>query len=169
MPNIDEFSNYTNEYLKKVVNISADALKKGSDSGADYMRKYIESDSPTGTRWHKRVNESRGMKDGRVDSGTMLNSVDSTAIAIGSQKLSTSFGWIKNRQEYFLDQDSGRYWHTAYGKPSGIGMGLLNTAQDGGGKGTIRVLGAYYYATNEFIDQMKKAGFAVSKDGGEVF
>ena len=56
-----------------------------------------------------------------------------------------------------------------YGKPSGIGMGLLNTAQDGGGKGTIRVLGAYNYSWNELITEMKKAGFTVSKEGQEVF
>jgi len=169
MPSINEFEVYTYEYIKKIINLSANALKKGSDSGADYMRKYIEQDSPTGTPWHKKANDSRGMNGGRVATGTMLNAIDSTAIAIGGQKISSNFGWVKNKQDYFVMQDSGGYWHSAYGKPSGIGMGLLNTAQDGGGNGTIRFLGAYYHAERNFSDEMKKAGFRVADKGGEIF
>lgn len=165
MPSIDDFNKYTQEYTKKVLWIGVESIKGASDSGAEYMRGLIEANSPTGTKWHKK----KSPNGGRVTTGLMLNSVDSTKVALSKSEISSNFGWVKNREEYFLDQDSGGYWHTAYGKPSGIGMGLLNTARDGGGKGTLRVLGAYQHASNDLIERMKKAGFSVSKDGGEVF
>ncbi len=165
MPSIDEFREYSQRYAKECLQASEVAIKNATRSGADYMRQYISEKSPTGTKWH----ENKSPDGGRVTSGTMLNSVSSTEVNSSNKRIYASFGWIKNRQNYFIDQDSGGYWHTAYGKPSGIGMGLLNTAQDGGGKGTIRVLGAYNYSWNELITEMKKAGFTVSKEGQEVF
>lgn len=170
MPNIDEFNVYTKEFLTKVIRAGAGALKTGSDSGADYMRDAIEKGSPTGTKWHKKVNRERGMDNGRVDTGTMLNAVTSTAVAVSNGKISTNFGWVTDQKDYFVMQDSGGYWRTAYGKPSGIGMGLLNNANDGQGNGTIRVLGAYYKAQTIFVEEMKKAGFRETDGkGGELF
>jgi len=170
VPNIDQFEVHTKLYVDKVIEAGKDALKKGSDSGAEYMRQYIEKDSPTGTRWHVRTNNDRGNKPGaRLASGAMLNAVSSTKV-VGTKNLSTKFGWVTNRKDYFVMQDSGGYWMSAYGKPSGIGMGLLNTAGDGGGKGTLRRLGAYFQGQNDFVAAMKKAGFTQSdSSGGEVF
>jgi hypothetical protein len=170
VPNIDEFRAYTQKYVVKVLEASKSALKEGSDGGAEYMRTYIEADSPTGTPWHKRKNDERGNDIGaRKDTGAMLNAVTSTGV-VGTKKLSTNFGWVTNKKHYFAMQDSGGYWHTAYGKPSGIGMGLLNKAEDGGGRGTIRVLGAYFQAQTDFIAAMKKAGFRETDGkGGELF
>jgi hypothetical protein len=170
VPKIDEFRVYSQKYVKKVLDASKVALKEGSDSGAEYMRTYIEADSPTGTPWHKRKNDERGNDIGaRKETGAMLNAVTSTGV-VGTKKLSTNFGWVTNKKHYFVMQDSGGYWHTAYGKPSGIGMGLLNTASDGGGNGTLRRLGAYFQGQNDFVVAMKKAGFTQSDGkGGELF
>jgi len=169
VPNIDEFNTHSQEFMRKAIRASATALKYGSNEGADYMREAIEKGSPTGTKWHKKINKERGMDNGRVDSGAMLNAIGSTSIAIANEKISSNFGWVVNKQDYFVMQDSGGYWKTAYGKPSGIGMGLLNTAKDGEGNGTIRLLGAYYHAEQKFTEAMKKAGFRVTDEGGEIF
>ncbi len=170
MPNIDEFRVYTKRYVDKVLDASKDALKQGSDGGAEYMRAYIEKDSPTGTPWHIKRNNNRGTDPGaRKETGAMFDAVTSTGV-IGNKKLSTKFGWVNAKKNYFAMQDSGGYWKTAYGKPSGIGMGLLNRAGDGGGRGTIRVLGAYYQSQTDFIAAMKKAGFReTDNQGGELF
>jgi len=170
MPSLDEFNQYSQKYVKDVVLASAGALQKGSDAGAEYMRQYISQDSPTGTPWHKRINNERGNRPGaRKQTGAMLNAVGSTKISVNSSQLSSTFGWVKDRQDYFLQQDTGGYWLSAYGKPSGVGMGLLNLAQDGGGNSTLRVLGAYNSGISKFISEMKNAGFKTSSNIGEVF
>jgi len=169
MPKIEEFPVYTKNITTQVITLSAGALKVGSESGADYMKQFIEAGSPTGTRWHIRKNDAAGTDGARITSRTMLDAVGSTAPAASGQKIVTKFGWVKNQQTYFLDQDTGGYWHSAYGKPSGVGMGLLNMAQDGGGKSTLRVLGAYNKSVNDFIAEMKRLGFGASANSEEVF
>jgi len=170
MPKIEEFPQFAKNITTQVITLSAGALAVGSESGADYMKQFIEANSPTGTRWHKKVNDARGNKAGaRVATGTMLDAIEFTKPSANGQKIVTKFGWVTNHQDYFLDQDTGGYWHTAYGKPSGIGMGLLNSAQDGGGNGTLRVLGAYNKGVNDFIAEMKRLGFNASANSEEVF
>ena len=170
MPKLDEFNRYSQKYVKKVINASAISLQKGADEGAYYMRQYISTNSETGTTWHDTTNIDRGNNIGaRKKTGAMLDAVQSTAPEVSSLKISTTFGWIEDRQNYFLLQDTGGYWLTAYGKPSGVGMGLLNRREDGGGKSTLRVLGAYTKGIKEFTDEMKRQGFESSSSIGEVF
>lgn len=49
----------------------------------------------------------------RVDTGEMLNSIDSKILDSSPTKASGEFGWTKNQQEYFIYQDQGfRHWIT---------------------------------------------------------
>jgi len=165
MPKIEEFSKYTRIYVQKAFEASSNAIDKGSSAGADYMREFIGAGSPTGTRWHKKKSPTGA----RMESGKMLSSVLSSKPKVTKSNITSSFGWLKNKEHYFVMQDSGGYWLTAYGKPSGVGMGFLNTAMDGEGRSTLRALGAYNKAANTFIAEMKNAGFTASAQSEDVF
>jgi len=169
MPKIEAFKKYSQRYVNKCLWVSSEAVKKATESGAEYMRENIQAQSPTGTKWHIKKNNDAGTNGARVTTGKMLKAVGTTKITSNTRRIYGNFGWVRNKKDYYLMQDTGGYWLTAYGKPSGIGMGLLNTAQDGGGRKTLRVLGAYNHSWNQLIEEMKKAGFAVSKEGQEVF
>lgn len=72
------------------------AIKEASREGARLMREYINSRG-TGYRGHR----------GRVESGKMLEQVSNTAERVDSTRLQARWGWIKDRERYFLYQENG--------------------------------------------------------------
>lgn len=72
------------------------AIKEASREGARLMRDFINT---RGTGY-------RGRR-GRVESGKMLEQVSNTAERVGSTRLQARWGWIKDREKYFLYQENG--------------------------------------------------------------
>lgn len=181
MPKLSEFNVHMMQHVTKVIGAAGESLRESTSFGADYMRQYIEGDSPTGSAWHQMKNELNGFKSGsRIGgqvfgqsgrmvfqpsghSGQMLNSITIGQLKASATKMSMNYGWLKKTEPYFLLQDTGGYIKTAAGRgKTGIGMGLLNTAADGGGRGTLQKLGAYHSTNNFFIKSMKEKGFTVT-------
>jgi hypothetical protein len=182
MPELNKFPTSMMHFVTKALIASGDSLRESAQFGADYMRDYIREGSSTGTQWHATKNDLNGYRTGsRIGgkifsqagkmifqpsghSGQMLDSIEVGQLRSGSEAISINYGWITNRQEYFLMQDTGSYAMTAKGKPTGMGMGLINTSE-GGGKGTLQKLGAYNATNKFFIEQMKSKGFKVTGGG----
>lgn len=181
MPKIQEFPISMMNHVKNVIGVSGNALRESATFGSEYMKHYIESNSPTGSQWHATKNQLNSYRTGSRIGGTidaqagpyvfqadphpgkMLESVGPGKLQITAQKIGMTYGWVKARDQYFLLQDTGGYIKTAKGKgKTGVGMGLLNTASDGGGKSTLQQLGAFHATNKHFVDQMKNAGFKVS-------
>jgi len=167
--------------MGKVLGAAGDSMKESAAFGADYMRQAINEGSPTGSEWHRIKNSINGQAPGsriggtveairgryifQADptSGQMYDAVDAGPLKFGGTTAVINYGWVNTQQQYFLLQDTGGYIKTASGKGKmGVGMGLLNTAEAGGGKGTIRQLGAFNSTNHHFVELMKSKGFHVS-------
>lgn len=181
MPKLSEFSNSILGYAIEIVKTSEKVVDDSARFGAKYMRDYIREGSPTGSKWHDMKNEINGYAYGARIGGTisgsqdgasflasdrprrMLGAVASTIYKVEGGKISANYGWIKDQQKYFLLQDTGGYIKKARGRgKTGMGMGLLNSAADGGGKDTLQKLGAYYATNDYFVKRMKTEGFKAS-------
>jgi len=90
----------------------ADAVTDASRAGAEAVKnEAILKGSPTGSDWHKIVNQQRQNDTGaRVDSGNMLSSVNSeTAQQVAFGVIQGSYGLPLNGPEYFMEQEEGTY------------------------------------------------------------
>lgn len=163
MPSVSEFPEYMANYIIKVAKESISVLDTSAKYGAAYMRSYISADSPTGTVWHDEKNLNNGLSLGArignrnagfyaVDehSGQMLASVDASAGKRAGSKISSTFGWINDQADYFVEQDAGTY------SKNGVGMGLLN-----GSNSTLQQFGALTAAEEMLKDKMVSTGFKV--------
>lgn len=186
MPNIQEFPSYLMVFVKDSLSKATGVYTESAKFGSKYMQDAIK-DSPTGRVWHELKNMLNGYPSGaRIGSaketnigyrifmetenpGQMLRSVEFAPTKQQGLKAVSQFGWINNQKDYFLAQDTGSYIDsTSGGKPSGVGMGLLNV-KSGGGRKTLRNLGAYNATKNHLIDEMKKQGFTISGQDGDLF
>ncbi len=87
-------------WLQKVANDLAGATTEAAKAGKDAMQWKILT-SPTGSSWHKAINDKRGNPTGaRYETGTMFNSVDFRKGRIVENKdrrrrgsVQASFGW----------------------------------------------------------------------------
>ena len=152
MPKLELMGNALIDYAVKTTIVANDILTASAELGAETMQKFIEADSPTGTRWHERINKKRGNKAGaRVETGTMLQSVMAKEAQTTSSNIFSKFGWDSAGPEggYFAQQDDGSY------RSAGVGMGLLNKA---GGRDMIALI----TAREDFKSRMRKAGFRES-------
>lgn len=181
MPKLMDFSKYAEAFTSQVVAAAGGAVKETVDFGANYMRRFIIEDSPTGSAWHEKKNAENGYPAGsrvgntnpsvgevHLNAGNMWRAVESAgpSIAPDKSKIIGLFGWIDSDKnpsnEYFVMQDSGNY-HT--GKH--IGMGLLN-GRTGDSRGVLQKFGAMVAAQGQLEKSMKSAGF--SRTGGsEIF
>lgn len=152
MPKLELMGNALIDYAVKTTVVANDILTESAQVGAATMEKFIEADSPTGTRWHERTNKKRGNKPGaRVETGRMLQSVMAKDAQTTASKIFSKFGWDSAGPEggYFMQQDDGSY------RSGGVGMGLLNKA---GGRDMIALIAA----REDFKKRMRKAGFKES-------
>ena len=182
MPNITNFKNYTESYVKDIIKVVADEMKKTAEFGKDYMRELISEDSRTGTKWHDAKNTINGYGNSRVGStvnkkvnginihrdphaGQMLNAVEAGELKSTGSKIQINYGWVNIQKQYFLDQDTGNYAATAMGNPSGVGMGLLNE-RSGAGTKVINKYRAKYATEYFLIKNMQELGFDIVEEGG---
>jgi len=137
---------HADEGVKKV----ADAVTEASKAGAEAVKnEAILKGSPTGSKWHVNINEQRGNEFGaRVDSGNMLNSVNSEpAKQISFGVVQGSYGLPLNGPEYFMEQEIGSY------------------QPDNGVKGPTPAMNSYKKSKEQMVarlrSQMVKYGFKV--------
>lgn len=93
----------TRWYRGKVEALEAaneEALREVAEEGAELMKYFIET----------RGTDKSG-KRGRVDKGKMRDAVTSEVTTRGPGKHQANFGWLKEREDYFLWQEGG-FEHT---------------------------------------------------------
>lgn len=93
-----------------------DAVKAGAKEGEDLTKEYIRT---RGT--------AKSGKQGRIDTGRMINAVSSQVEKDTDTEIEASFGWTRDREKYFALQEGG-FIHT-----SGVtveGMYALSDAAD---------------------------------------
>lgn len=163
MPSPVEFPAYMHKYVKEVLDKSEFSVKRAATGGVAYMKEMIEKLSPTSTMWHANKNLANGFAMGarigsKIDfggypadpkSGTMLNSVESGSVTKTESTIDVEFGWVNNKEAYFIKQDTGTY------RSGGVGMGLLNA-----GNRASKDFAASIFASEKLIENMKKAGFS---------
>lgn len=168
MPNLQDFRGAMINWTIKVKAAGAMAVSAALDEGADYMREHIAEGSPTGTSWHEQKNAINGYPYGsrignanpgigpvQDNPGTMFRSVQAEDAKVTNTKISGKFGWIKNREDYFAQQDAG-----TYGVGKNVGMGLINK-----GKKTVHNVGAKIVVEEKLRSSAKANGFSVSGTG----
>lgn len=97
--------------IQKIEESNEQAMQAAMDTGAQVMKDLIETRG-TGRTWSrtwygKSGNPRTGSYPGRVDSGDMLNAVDSWVGTGQSGRTQGRFGWINNREDYFRFQEGG--------------------------------------------------------------
>lgn len=166
MPNLDAFGSYMTQYSEEVTKKAEEAYKLAAMKGSATMKAYIEAGSPTNdpNNWHRDKNRANNYDDGArkgskiefrgyapsAAPGTMLASVERGSVEKNPNGLSVSFGWLNRKEKYFGQQDLGNY------RANGVGMGLLNEAQNSG-----RKMIAALAAEAELMKKMKSAKFKV--------
>lgn len=75
---------------------SYDAMKQAMDDGRDTMKHLIST----------RGTEKSG-KAGRIETGEMLNAVESSTTISEAGRITGRFGWLRNRENYFGFQEGG--------------------------------------------------------------
>lgn len=94
----------TDSMVRKIVDT-------GVTEGASVMRQIISNQGTNkdwGASWPSRAygrKSSSGI--GRIDTGEMLNSVDSKIVETGPGRAVGEFGWLNNQEKYFLYQENG--------------------------------------------------------------
>lgn len=166
MPSLDTFGSHMAEYSQEVTKKAEEAYKAAAMKGSATMKAFIKAGSPTNDLrgWHRGKNLANNYAEGarrgsKVEfrgyapsaaPDTMLNSVERGAVETDSNSITVSFGWLNRKEKYFGQQDLGTY------RPNGVGMGLLNEAQNSGKK-----MHAALEAEAELLKKMKSAKFGV--------
>jgi len=172
VPKLEAFPSVSQGWVNKIAAISTAAVKDGIEAGAEYMRKAINN-RPTGTKWHRDKNDANpefaggarignknpnfGTQGVDPNSGLMLASVSTIGPVVsgaGSQ-VQGFFGWVDNKESYFLLQDIGNY-----GVGYQSGMGLLNIARNP--TEFVTQMGAKIEAESSVARSMLAAGFKYS-------
>lgn len=96
-------------HIERIVEQVHNAAENASREGAEFMRSAIET-SGTRNTWSKTYYKDgiprRESNPGRVWTGHMLDSVGSETQR-GKSQSTSSFGWIKDQEPYFLEQEGG--------------------------------------------------------------
>jgi hypothetical protein len=175
MPRLDAFPAVSQGWINQVTAVSTAAVKDAIAEGADFMRKGIEN-SPTGTNWHSDKNAANpGFPDGaRIgnrnpnfgtepidpNSGLMLASVSTVGpVKSSASSIEGFFGWVDDKEPYFLLQDVGNY---SVGNQSG--MGLINQAINP--QAGVKQYGAALASQQSLIKSLKAAGLKHNDLGG---
>lgn len=173
MPKAEQFPEYMQRYASETLFNVGENVAEMARMAAEYMSDYIKGGSPTGTEWHANKNYLNSFEYGArignrnpefsiygVDkhSGLMLKSVGTKPVQNTRNKISVRFGWVKEKKDYFAQQDTGSY------APNGVGMGLINE-----GDQVLQKYGAVIYAENVLMKIMRKDGFKVKLEGGDLW
>ena len=172
MPKLSEFGSFATEFEIRVKAAGAKSVSSAVDFGKSYMREYIMQDSPTGSAGHEAKNAANGYPSGsrlgnssygdwpaQPNPGNMFRSVQKQDAVIKGESITGRFGWIDNKEDYFIQQDAGNY-----GVGKRMGMGLLNGAV-GNSKGVLQEFGAAVASENNLRMVAKENGFIVSGGG----
>jgi hypothetical protein len=92
----DQFRRWFEAKLDEITDASRRAVEQAADRGANLTRQYI---STRGT--------PKSGKAGRIDTGRMLNAVESRVTKSNDEEVESRFGWLDDREAYFLLQEGG--------------------------------------------------------------
>lgn len=114
---------------KSIMGEIEDALEESLNEGADEMRGMIESRG-TGNQWSRPGPSGRtGSYPGRVDSGNMLNDVESQISDRGDNYVEGWLGWKDNSPLYYRLQENG-FNHRLAGRDIPGMMALRDAAEE---------------------------------------
>ena len=108
----NEFDYWFKAKIKEIDSSVENAVRIAVEDGAQVMKSNIQTGGtkkPWGGGWRGRKSGeiSFGNKSARVDSGDMLNDVDSAITESTPSRVVGMFGWIRKQEEYYRFQEYG--------------------------------------------------------------
>lgn len=98
-----DLEDYIRQTYEEARRAASGAVEDATLHGEDRMREIIElSTTPTGD-----ARAARGGHPGRIDSGDMIDDIESNIDAVGQDRIVGSYGWINGLEPYYAFQELG--------------------------------------------------------------